>query len=454
MNRFFSTSLLLAGASTGVAFAQTLPAQPAPASPPTALTLSLAQAREEGVRNRFDVKANQYNITAAELDIKRSRQAWLPDVRATGNVRYNPQLQATLIPAGFVGLNEPSLLALGARSISVYSLELAQPILDPTRRTDVSLARATLASEQERVRGQEIAIKDQISQAYLNVVLRRLQDRIARRQEQRFQEYLTLTEGRFTNGVLIENDLLRARLDYQNAHVQATTSAQDYQLSLVTLRYRLNVPPSTTLTLTDTLVATNQVLPLAADPAVVGNRTEVKQLQLEQASNTLQELRQRQATRPTLALVGNYSAQYLNADFNYNYTDGKWWSPFNSIGLQLALPLTRQFTNRTLVQQTTVRSQQTAVRLQQQQLDVSYEIEHAAREVNNAQENLQLTQRAYDLSQQVYRNQQQQYALGALQYDDLLTTERSLLSTEQNYVSATYSYLASKLNYEVAIGAL
>jgi outer membrane protein len=152
--------------------------------------------------------------------------------------------------------------------------------------------------------------------------------------------------------------------------------------------------------------------------------------------------------------VGNYSAQYLNADFNYNYTNSKWWSPFNSVGVQFALPLTRQFTNRTAVQQATVRALQTDARLQQQQLDVSYEIEHAAREVNNAQQNLQLVQRAYELSQQVYRNQQQQYALGALQYADLLTTERSLLSTEQNYINATYSYLAAKLSYEVATGAL
>jgi outer membrane protein len=446
MKRLFSGLLLLAGLSQGAVFAQS-------AQPPVApLTLSIAQARAVGLANRFDVKANQYTITEAELDVKRSRQAWLPDVRATGTVRYNPQLQATLIPPGFLGLNEPQLLALGARSVSVYGLELVQPVLDPTRRTDVQLARATLASQQERVRGQEIAIKNQISQAYLNVVLRRLQTRIARREEARFQDYVTLSEGRFKNGVLIENDLLRARLDLQNAHVQATTSAQEYELSLVTLRNRLNVQPATALTLTDTLVTTSA--PLTADPAVVGNRTEVKQLQLTQASNALQVLRQRQTTRPTLSLVGNYSAQYLNADFNYNYTASKWWSPFNSVGVQLALPLTRQFTNRTVVQQATVQALQTDARLQQQQLDVSYEIEHAAREVNNAQQNLQLVQRAYELSQQVYRNQQQQYALGALQYADLLTTERSLLSTEQNYINATYSYLAAKLSYEVATGAL
>jgi len=451
MKRLFSGLLLLAGLSQGAVCAQS--AQP-PVAPATPLTLSMDQARTVGLANRFDVKANKYTITDAELDVKRSRQAWLPDVRATGTVRYNPQIQATLITPGFLGSNEPQLLALGARSVSVYSLELVQPVLDPTRRTDVQLARASLASQQERVRGQEIAIKNQISQAYLNVVLRRLQTRIARREEARFQDYVTLSEGRFKNGVLIENDLLRARLDLQNAHVQATTSEQEYELSLVTLCNRLNVPPATALVLTDTLVTTSAPLSLTADPAVVGNRTEVKQLQLTQASNALQVQRQRQTTRPTLSLVGNYSAQYLNANFNYNYTDSKWWSPFNSVGVQFALPLTRQLTNRTVVQQATVRALETDARLQQQQLDVSYEIEHAAREVNNAQQNLQLVQRAYELSQQVYRNQQQQYALGALQYADLLTTERSLLSTEQNYINATYSYLAAKLSYEVATGAL
>ena len=67
------------------------------------------------------------------------------------------------------------MLALGAKSISVYGLELNQPLLDAGLGTDIKLARNSAGWEAERNRGKEIEIKQRVSEAYLNVLLRDLQ---------------------------------------------------------------------------------------------------------------------------------------------------------------------------------------------------------------------------------------------------------------------------------------
>ena len=382
----------------------------------------------------------------------------------TGSISYHPQLQATLIPPGFVGVTEPVVLALGAKSISVFSLELRQTLYNPALRTDVNTAINAEALERERKRGQDIDVKRQVSQAYLNVQLRRLQHQIALHEERRFQDYFTLAEGRYQNGVLIENDYLRARLGYENARQQAISSQQSYDLSLLTLRYQVNLPADTKLTLTDTLGVSTpgastpeafpQPLRSLPDTAAFANRTELRQLELERRANALQERQQRQAVAPIISLVGNYSQQYLNASFNYNYADGKWWSPFNYIGLQVALPITGQFTNRTAMQQAQLRSLQTHQRQQQQKISVAYEIQYATDQFNQATQDLGRTKSSYELAQRVYASQQQQLALGAFSYDQLLNTETTLITAEQNYITALYDYLLAQLNYQVATGTL
>jgi outer membrane protein len=418
------------------------------------LNLSLQQARELGLQNRFDVKANQYEVDAAKLDISQSKQAWLPEVRMSAQINYNTQIRSTLIPAGFGGLPEPTLLALGAKNMSIFSLELKQSIYNPTLNTDVKLAINAEKMEQERKREHDIEVKKQISQAYLNVLLRSLQNQIALHEEKRFREYYTLAEGRYKHGALIENDYLRAKLDFENAHLQATTSQQNYDLSLVTLRHELNVPAATILKLTDSLGTPDNSIVQTPNLDAIENRTEVRQLKLEEQANNLLEKRQRQAVNPVISLAGNYAQQFLNMDFNFNYSDGRWWSPYSAIGLQLSLPLTGQFTNRTVVQLAQLRSMQTIARQLHEKAKVAYEIDHAAAEVANALQNLQRAKSSYDLAQRVYKNQQQQLTLGAFSYDNVLNTEISLNGAERNYITATYDYMVTKLNYDVATGVL
>jgi outer membrane protein TolC len=418
----------------------------------TPITLSLRQAIDTGLKNRYDVQADQYNIGMAENDISKSKKAWIPDIHAEGNVQYNAQIQPTYVPKGFIGLTEPEMLAFGAKNATVFGLTLDQPVFRPGIRTDVKIAKASLALQKEKVRGNDIGIKNVIATAYLDVLLKDLQYRIALDDEHRFKAYEELAAGKYKDGALIENDYLRAKLDYDNAKVKAATVLQNDALSRAYLKYKINIPPSGKIILSDSIE--NITFRRAAElpDHAIANRTEIKQLKLQQQENTLQIDRARQNALPSVSLFGYYAQLFQNQTFHYN--DSKWWAPHSYVGLKFTIPITGNFTNKNNIRKFELKGRQMRMNMRQEVADVSYQIEQATTDLQNALQNMQSTKTNYALSKKIYKNQQQQFALGVFRYSDLLDTEKSLSNAEQNYIKAVYDYLIAQLQYEKAVGAL
>lgn len=210
------------------------------------------------------------------------------------------------------------------------------------------------------------------------------------------------------------------------------------------------MPIETAITLTDSLnspfVSNDQVLAKAD----VTNRSEIKQLMLQQEGNKLQISKNRQNAMPSLNFFANYSQQFTYTNFDYGLS--KWWSPFNYLGLKLSVPITSNIKNYNTIQTSKYKSLQTELDLKQKTADINYEIQKASTELSNALKNMQTTKSNYELSQVIYQNQKQQYKIGSLLYSSLLDTDKTLSTTEQNYIKAVYDYLLASVNYQKAVG--
>ena len=416
---------------------------------PAELSVSLQRAIDLGLQNRFDIQSDKYVLLRAENEINKSKMEWIPEIAGNGNVRYSPKIQSTFIPAGFFG-DDAALVSLGAKSTSVFGLDLTQTIYKPGISSDIKIARNQLALEKQKNRQNENLIKERIAEAYLNVMLRDLQTRIASADEQRYNEYAQVAEGKLKLGSLLENDYLKAKLDYENSKVETLKARQNYALALDNIRYQMNIPAETKLILTDSLSSAATLFDQLPVQYTDGSRTEIEQLRLQQQNNLLQISKSRQNALPTVSFYANYSQQFQYNNFDYSL--GKWWSPFNYLGLRLSIPITANFKNSSTVRAQQLSSSQTDLLLKQKIADVDFEIKRSRSELGNALQNMNTAKNNYDLSRVIYENQKQQYNLGALLYSDLLDTDRSLNTTEQNYVKAVYDYLVASINFQKAIG--
>lgn len=411
------------------------------------LTLSRSEAVQIGLKNRFDIRANQYHIYIAETRIRQARNNWFAELSGDGQVKYSPQLQNSVIPGGVLpGFEQSTLVPLMVKNESVFSLNLSQPIFNANLINDSKLAKNQLALQHEKNRAAEIDIMLDISRAYLNAALRGLQKRVAGNIAQRNREYEKIAEGMFRNGTLIENLYLRAKLDRENADQLQTQAEQNYELSLMQLRYQLNLPDNTTLQLSDSLGIAMQDQP--AYDHIASERTEMRQLELIQQEHKLNLKKYRQTALPSVFLGANYSQQFLSDDFNYG-TD-RWWSPFSYLALNIHIPISTHFKNKAVVAEYRQNISRNELLQQQKKADINYEIQQAYTTLANAVLNMKNARDSYALSQTIFRNQQQQYRLGAFDYSALLDTEKSVSTTERNYIQSAYDLILAQIQLQKA----
>ena len=185
------------------------------------LKLSLNQALQLGLNNRFDAKGSSLNVDIAKNELAKSKKELLPDISASGKITYNEQVQPTIVPAGYLGFTEPQKIALEMKDNTAFSLDLNYSVYKPGLYTDIKIASNNLDLEKEKNRKSDIDIKVEIAEAYDNVLLKSLQFEIAQKNENRYKEYYNLANGKYSNGALLESDMQLAELDYKNA--EATT---------------------------------------------------------------------------------------------------------------------------------------------------------------------------------------------------------------------------------------
>jgi outer membrane protein TolC len=414
------------------------------------LKVSLKQAVETGLKNRYDVRSNKYNISIAENAINRSKKEWIPDVTGSGNLRYNSQLKKQIIPAGVLGNSESMAFSLDTKTNSVYSLDLTQAIYNPEITSDIKIAKNNFELEKEKDRQIEINTKTVITESYLNILLKKLQFKIAKNNEIRYSEYLEVAEGKYKYGSLLENDFLKAELDYENAKVETQKSLQNYNLAIYNFKYQINIDSGTIVILADSMNTVSTSINPPQQQDVATNRSEIKQLQLVKENNELQLKKAYQNTLPSVSLFANYSSQFQYRNFDYTQKD--WWSPYSYVGVKISLPITSNYKNSNTIRESRFKSAKTGIDIKQKTADITYEIKKASTELGNALQNMQTTKANYDLSNTIYENQKQQYNLGSFQYSSLLDTEKTLNTAEQNYIKAVYDYLIAMLDYDKALG--
>ena len=415
------------------------------------LKLTLNEALQLGLTNRFDVKGNHLNIDIAWNRLLKSNKELLPDLSAGEKLVYYGQIQPSIIPAGYLGFTEPRKIAIGMKNNTSFSLDLNYTIYKPGLYTDIKIASNNLKLEEERTNKSEINIKIEIAEAYDNILFKSLQYEIALKNENRYKEYFDLTKGKYSNGAILESDMLLAELDYKNAIAGTEKQKQDYTLSIMNLKYKINIPEQTVVVLTDSLHSQDEADisdVLSAD--ALTKRSEIKQLAIEQTGNELQLKKAKQNYLPSLSLFANYTQFYQGPKFDYS--NNFFWAPVNYIGIKLSVPITGNIKNTNSVKEYKLRLVQTDLTQKQKSADIQYEVQESLTRLKNAKQNLITAKDNYLLSQKVYELKKQQYNSGSFSYEKLLDTEKSLSTTEQEYIAAVYNFLIAEISYRKAIG--
>lgn len=398
--------------------------------------LSLVDAMEYATKNRYDAQANRVDIALAENAISKSRNEWIPEITATGEMLYNAKLQTMIFDAG-------EEFKMGTKNLTTLGLELNQPIFKPGLSADIKINKAALSVQKEVLREKENNIQLSVVKAYLNVILREQQLKLSEESAERYKSYFDIAKDKMQLGTILESELLQTRTDYENALTDRQKAQQNYDLAMKALKYQLNISDAEELVLTDSLSTLLNNNPMQIFHSNIEDRPELKQLYYSQQENDLRLRKSSMMWLPTVSLVANYTTEFQASNFNYSQ---KLWFPYNYVGIKASIPLSNVFKTRANRREFQLKSSQLAMQYNQKQHDLNYELDKCNVELLNASGNINSTTKTLNLSKELYLQQLAIYKLGTISYSTLLDAESSVNTSQQNYITAVYDYLIAYYN--------
>lgn len=405
---------------------------------------SLNDAIEYAVKNRFDAQANQIDIALSENAIAKSKNEWLPQITANGELLYNTKLQTMVFDQGGGNIQE---FQTGTKNQSTFSLDLSQTIYKPGLNSDVKINKVEKFLQKEKLKEKENNIKMTVAEAYLNLVLKEQQLNLSKENTARFKAYLDIAKDREHLGTILNTDLLKSQTDYENALITEKQSIHNYSLAVDALKYQLNLGKNTPLVLSDSLSVLLNNYPVQIWNIDVTERPELKQLYFAQKENDLRLKKTNTMWLPTLSFIGNYSTQFLSSNFDFS---GSFWFPYNYIGIKASFPVSDLLKRHTNSKEYRLKSTQIQLQYTQKQHELSYEVDKCKTELGNTFESIGATSKNLALSRELFKQQLSAFKLGTITYGALLDAETSVNTTEQNYIKSVYDYLIAFFNYKKA----
>lgn len=418
-----------------------------------AQSLTLEEAIQQGMANRNEVKNAALNVQLAERENEKLRAQWLPQVSGTADLRWNTQLQTTILPFDITGRNPDgkSEVKFGLPFNNNFGLNAEQKILNPTTKYNRQLNDTQVATQRNASEQQQIDIRQAITEAYYLAVFNKEKIQLAVEAVERAQSNLEIAQTKLDAGTLLPNDFDRTRLDQKNAELVLRKARQDYNLALQALQYRMGIPQTNLLQLSGTLpeILSDTV---AIVPPDVAQRVELQAEELNFKVQELTESRELAARLPSLSAYGNYSVLQLSEKFN-PFQAGTWY-PFNYLGLRLNVPIFDGRQARLLAGDYRVRQQVSRNALDQLRQDFTYETQNTLTTLYQARLDVLDTQVNVALARQILATDIFRYEKGVLTLAELNNTQNTLRTAESNYLTSVYNYLVALVRYRKSAGTL
>ncbi len=418
--------------------------------------ITLNEAIQKGIENRIELKTQALNIQIASSENYKIKAKWLPQVSANGDVRWNTQLQTTVLPFALPGSSESqTIVRLGRPFNNTFALQAEQKVYDINKKIDRLVNDTQTDAQKNTLEQQKINLKQSITEAYFLAVFNKEKLRLSEIALQRANAYLDAAKVKFEQGTILKNDLDKFTLDVSNAKLTQTKNIQDYELSLVTLQYQLNTndkaEPAEDLTsilnysqITERRPADNQT---NSD-----KRTEVKAEEINLKLNELNLQKQKTKNLPTVSAYGNYSAFQISDTFN-PFASGTWFTS-NYVGIRANIPIFDGKQTKLSSQDFLFRKQINQLNIERLINDFNYESKITWNTLQQSKLNLEEAKKNITLAQHILETDKFRFEQGVIVISDLKNSEYSLQNSENQYLSSIYNFLVANVRYKKASGNL
>jgi outer membrane protein TolC len=302
-------------------------------------SLALNEALDLAVTNRKELALQKLKIDQSQADIQILGARRLPTLKASGDVRYNPVLQTSIIPgAAFQTGSTPGEdreVQFGTRFNALVGIEGGYRLVDPAYKTDLDLADQNKKLAESNWEKEKIEIQFQVAKSFFESLLQKEAVKITDEQFKKAEVWFQIAEIQANNGTMLPNDFLKFKRDLAVAKGNKEIAERQYHQLCRELAYYTGLSVGSEIEpLGDWKYALSDktdLLPVED----IRNRPELVQTNIAMKIASLSQMKQEQLYKPTFDFYTNVNAQHLSNDF------AVWnrWFPFVFGGIRMQINL-------------------------------------------------------------------------------------------------------------------
>lgn len=424
--------------------AQTTSAQP----------LSLWGAVRQALALSPSHQATALGVETARLEERKARGGLLPTVGLSASYSYMLKKQRvyfggddTAGDASPFGNFMPSDgIEMGEKHTLQGGLAAGMPLVAPQLWASLRLSAEAVKLAEESVRTSRVSLISEVRKAYLGVLLARASVTALQASYDNASANYRQIADKYKHGLVAEYDVVRMETQMKSIRPNLVAAENALRLAEGKLKVTMGLPLESSLSYAEKLedfadnVYQNLPQPASSPLSFEGNsQLRTLDLQGQQLESTL-KLR-KAAFLPTLSLNFNYA--YSFAADKFTITNGKRWSPFSTIGLQLDIPIYSGGTRMTDLRTTENQIRQLGVQrvaLEQQlqlgALSAESDQRSALEQFVAAKDAVKTAERGYEIAGVRYRS-------GASTLLELNDAELALLQARLSYHQAIHNYMVS-----------
>ena len=421
------------------------------------IRMSLPEALQIARKQQPDLLNAERNIAYAKASAREARSGYLPSLTAEADIRYNPIIQTSVLPANaFNPSGDPKELVplqFGTPWAGTTGLRLKQPIYDPSKLAMINSSKvaADLAKTQEKKILAER--EEEITKAWYAILLAKAKLEYAKVDQQRTSSNAALVTEQLNNGRALENDLKDANLRRRIADIDREKYELDIFNAQVYLSYMMGYDTLQLIDPVESLIAqsgadTTSWKKLPELGSAIASRPEIQEEKINLDISALSLNRSKAGRLPTLNFEG-----YLGAN---NYTNtfdpfGNWFG--NSfLGLSFRFPIYSGGEKSSQVEKSQIQQDQQKNNIRKLEQQAYYEI-------LNARNNLQYQYKQSLLQQERILVQEGRIDIvrsrmmeGRATAQDLLEEETKLSEIRNTLYQNLHDYLIALVSYNRSIG--
>jgi outer membrane protein len=418
-------------------------------------TLSLTEALDLAIKNRKELSIQQLKVDQAQADINILNARRSFQIKASGDVRYNPVLQTSIIPGAAFQTGatpgEDREIQFGTRFNALVGVEGSYRLVDPTFKTDVDLAMQNKELSASNGEKEKIEIQFQVTKSFFEALLQKEAIQISKEQLKKAEYWMEIAQVQSANGTILPNDLLKFKRDLAVAKSNLEISERQYHQRCKEIAYFTGLPVGSEVEPLGDLknqVSSNSTDALPSDDIL--KRPELLQTGLAMKIASLNQLKQEQINKPAVDFYTNVNAQHLSNDF------AVWnrWFPFVFGGVRMQWNLMDGGLKKKNQEKYALEYKWQSVHLEKLQADFSYEWLTAQNDYVLALKNIAIQDENIALSNQILQNDELKFKEGAGLVTTLRESQLSLKEANQLKLSFQADACQARLRMMRAAGKI